>query len=357
MIGGVSYATGEPWTGRTKLNDSPTAVRSRLAAKPTFAAERTLELLNELDQHTDQSLITPSPIEAPEVPSWLGAGFQGWSATPPPKPYYTSPLPLSLELPIGAEPPLAELQPWWNQLVLDGAASAAPIASHVGRHVRIGQWGRLGWESGSAKYFQADHGEFDVHDSHLNAWGRAKETNPRISGPGFVGSFVPGYAEVREFASSMSEQTDYFVFGCRVDFAFVSAVTLHLEWNRSAPLLSAPLKELVKRRGYGELQEASIGVELTDGWHPWRIQLMQDAGGSKTEEVEQRIIAFAQWLVRVISSHRQRQPYVAAHLGPALDDLAANPRQLSEHAGSKTHREWFRCSIPASRPVSWRSSL
>lgn len=115
-------------------------------------------------------------------------------------------------------------------------------------------------------------------------------------------------SEVREFASSMSEQTDYFVCGCRIDFAFVSAVTLHLEWNRSAPLLGAPLKELVKRRGYGELHEACIGIELTDGWHPWRIQLMQGAGGSKTEEVEQRAIGFAQWLVRAISSHRRRQP-------------------------------------------------
>ena len=352
--GGLSYATGEPWSGRTRLNDTLTVVRSRLSANRTLSAAMMLEWLSEFEKLPDQSTDVKSPIAAQAEPNWLDAGFPGWVANSPPRPYYTSPIPLGLELPLGGECPLAELQPWWNQLALYGE-STAPIAFHSGRHTRIGQWGRFGWEPGSVKDYQADHGQFDVYATHLNVWGRAKETNTRISGPGFFGSLVPGYAEVRELASSMSKESAYFGFGCRVDFAFISAVTLNLEWHRKAPPMSAPLKELVRRRGYGELHEASIGIELTDGWRPWRIQLMQGAGGTRTEEIDQLTIAFAQWLVMVIATHRRRQPYVAARCFAVLEDLASKPRQLWQDTGSKMLRESFRCSFPASLPISWRS--
>lgn len=353
---GLSYSVGEPWSGRTRFNGTLGELRFRLFAAGTRPAAMVLEWLSDFENLPDQSKDVTSPIDAPATQTWLGAGFPGWVASPPPRPYYTSPMPLRLELPIGGGPcPLPELQPWWSQVVLGDAPVEPPLAVHAGQHARIGPWGMLGWESGSVPYSQSEHAQFDVYGSYLNVWGRATQTTTRISGPGFVGSLVPGYAEVREFASSVSKQSDDLGFGCRVDFAFVSAVTLHLEWNLHAPLLSAPLKEWVKRRGYGELHEASIGIELTDGWRPWRIQLMQAAGGSKSEEVDQRTIAFAQWLVQVVASHRRAQPYLGVGSIAAVEELAANPPQLTLVPDAKLRKASFRCPIPGSRPISWCS--
>lgn len=354
--GGLSYATGEPWSGRTRLNSTIEEVSSRLRRARTLPAEMVLEWLSDFEQQPDRSSSRASQIEAPATQTWHDAGFSGWVATPPPKPYYTAPIPLGLELPIGSGAcPLAELQPWWDQLALDGAPTEPPIAVHSAHHARIGPWGRFGWSSGSVLHAHAEHGQFDVYGTHLNVWGRAQETTSRISGPGFIGSMVPGYAEIRSFASSASQSSTQFGFGCRVDFAFVSAVTLNLEWHLRAPLLSAPLKELVSRRGYGELSEAIIGIELTDGWRPWRIQLMQGAGGNNTEELDQRTIAFAQWLVQAIAAQRRSQPNLDSSTALVLDDLVSNPRQLQTLPDDKTRRAHFRCSIPASRPISWCS--
>ena len=82
---------------------------------------------------------------------------------------------------------------------------------------------------------------------------------------------------------------------------------------------------------------------------------MQGAGGTRTEEIDQRTIALAQWLVMVIATHRRTQPYVAARCFAVLEDLASNPRQLWQDTGSKMLRASFRCSFPASLPISWRS--
>ena len=114
----------------------------------------------------------------------------------------------------------------------------------------------------------------DVIDTCVNAWSRRTFTAARIFPPGLVGSLVPGYAEIKTLASNASQRTVTAVLGCRVDFAFVSAVTFTMQFDTQVPMRWAIggkyVKQLLNQRGYAQSRGFDIGIEFSDGWRPYR---------------------------------------------------------------------------------------
>jgi hypothetical protein len=225
----------------------------------------------------------------------------------------------------------------------------------------LGPWaqGEYGWAWRSdipRDLGAADGAGFDVAGRSVDAWSRWTLTAARISRPGLVGSLVPGYTELRELASHASQQTFSTVLGCRIDFAFVSAVTFTMQFNTRAPILGVfggkEIKQLVQQRGYGESKSFELGVEFSDGWRPCRARLI---GEHVPIEREAGPLQFAIWLARRVAHDRLHgSPYITdqdrAPLERALgtDGVVA----LREGRTSSSHWKSLRVDLPGHRPVS-----
>jgi hypothetical protein len=358
------------WTGRTSLSGGLDTLRSEIALSRRDPARRQGALFAGvwLDQIAGK-LPPHGPVALPPSPARSGGRedfyhhFPGWSAQPPPARYWVAPLPLPFVLPtVENGCPIDALSPWWDAIVLPEHRDTLPVASSPpGAYVWLGPWAQgeqsWGWQFDVPTGLGAAEGaRFDVMDGCIDAWSRRTLTVARVSGPGLVGSLVPGYAEMRELASQASQRSMSTVFGCRIDFAFVSAVTFAMKFNTRAPKLGAfggrQIQQLVQQRGYGESNAFEIGVEFSDGWRPYRARLM---GEHVPVEHESEPGQFATWLARRIAYHRTHDlPNVTDQDRTALDRIlnADKPFELTD-GRSPTYlwRSW-RVHLPAHRPVS-----
>jgi hypothetical protein len=189
-------------------------------------------------------------------------------------------------------------------------------------------------------------------DGCIDVSTRRTLTVARIAGPGLVGSLVPGYAEAKKLASTASQQAFTTVVGCRIDFAFVSAVTFTMRFNTQAPLLGKRIKDVVQQRGYGESTRFTIGFEFSDGWRPYRAVLV---GEHVPLERDGEPLQFATWLARRVAYDRlQRSPQLGEADRELLERVVGGHGELGFRAFSSAsaHRQSLRIELPGHRPVS-----
>jgi hypothetical protein len=359
------------WAGRTSLSGGLGALREEIAQSRHDPARRRGALFASVWLDGIEGAYPPSePVALP--PSWgttpggredFYFDFPGWPAQPPPAPCWVAPLPLPFVLPaVENRCPIDALAPWWDTIVLPEQRDAPPVASSpAGKHVWLGPWAqgesRWGWRSDvPTDLGTADVAGFDVVDGCVDAWSRRTLTLARVSGPGLVGSLVPGYAELRELASQASERTISTVFGCRIDFAFVSAVAFTMKFNTKAPILGAfggkQIQQLLQQRGYGESTRFEIGIEFSDGWRPYRARLI---GEHVPIERETEPLQFATWLARRIAYHRLNGlPYITDQDRTILDRVlnTDDPFGFTERRASTSLWQSLRVELPAHRPIS-----
>jgi hypothetical protein len=354
------------WIGRTSLTGGLGDLQAEAAQAESDATRRQGAVFASwwLDNLVDAGLPrTPQAI----APTWhttegyydLDREFLGWQPVPPPAPYWTPPLPLLFVLPVEQNLcPIGVLSPWWDMLILPQHRTTPPVASApAGKYVSLGPW--IPHEHGGSWGYDVPRdlgaavgASLDVMETCIDVWSRRTLTVARIHGPGLIGSLIPGYAEAKELASQVSERSFTTVIGCRIDFAFVSAVTFKMRFHTEAPLLSRRIKEVVRQRGYGESKDFTVGIEFSDGWRPYRAVLV---GEHVPIERDGEPLQFAIWLARRMAYDRlQRSSQVGEADREALRHVAGNLGDLGlrETSSSSTYSQTLRVGLPGHRPVS-----
>lgn len=266
-------ADATEWSGRTALSGSLEDLRGALlsAAEDERTAPGAALVLTWLDSLEAYPPEPSAPIaHSANTPLTTVA----WEPIPPDEPNYTPPLPFDFVIPAGADaPPLDALAPWWSE-VAPGPSPQEAEATHAGNRLSAGAWstetGR--WASHPACRF-GESSSLHLGSGSLEARSVLKATTAAISGPGLVGSLVPGYGELKALASKFSERTERVEVGCRVPLGSISAIVYESNWHLRAPLLNRRLKRLVRERGYGEHDRAEVTVEFSDSWRPYRVGL------------------------------------------------------------------------------------
>ena len=324
------------WTGRTSLPGGLGELRAESAQAEGDPTRRYGAVFASwwLDELADAGLpsapraIAPARHTADDGYEDPDRQFPGWQPVPPPAPYRTPPLPLLFVLPAEQNRcPIGALAPWWDAVALPEHRATPPVASApAGKMVVLGPWtphdGGGSWGSeGPRDLGTAVGAGLDVMDSCIDVSTRRTLTVARIAGPGLVGSLVPGYAEAKKLASTASQQAFTTVVGCRIDFAFVSAVTFTMRFNTQAPLLGKRIKDVVQQRWYWESTRFTIGFEFSDGWRPYRAVLV---GEHVPLERDGEPLQFATWLARRVAYDRlQRSPSSARRTGSCWNAWSA----------------------------------
>ena len=285
-------------------------------------------------------------------PGTDGAEFKGWVAPEAPPSYQIAPLALALELPQrDNQCPVQELTPWWDQIALRPGGSG-PARSLAGKRMQFLTLPRTGgWQpSVSPDGLNARLAVFD--DGHLEAWATHKFDRKTIKETGLIGSLVPGYAEIKNFASSVSTRSEYVEVGCQIAFDTISAVTVDSFFSTVMPLFG-PWKAIIKERGYGSCDVFAIGLELTDGWRPLRLALIVEF--PKDDEVKAANDFLGQ-LISDIASRRADLPWVSANDADVLRAQAAQDIVFQRKATKDKLYMRLRHEFPGSRPISIQTS-
>jgi hypothetical protein len=277
-----------------------------------------------------------------------GAEFNGWAAIQPPPSFQISPIPLELALPQkDNECPVRELMPWWDQLALRPDGSV-PLRSLLGEKIGFQRLPRQGgWRPQLSS--EAVSSRVDVFDSRIEARATLKFDRRRIKEAGFFGTLVPGFAELKDLASTASTVSEYVEVGCRVDLDTISAITAGGKYSTVTPFFNSRIKALIRERGYGDCLVYIVGVELTDGWRPLKLTLV--LGYTKADEVDAAEL-FAQQLITQIATRRVGLPWVSAADADALREIASQELAFVETADKDSLNRSARCELPAARPIS-----
>jgi hypothetical protein len=355
------------WTGRTSLTSGLGDLRSEAAQAENDPTRRQgavfaswwLDKLADAGVPSAPQAIAPTRHPTDDGYEHADREFPGWQPVRPPAPYWTPPLPLLFVLPATQNRcPIGALAPWWDVLTLPEHRASAPVASApAGKWVDLGSWiphERGGsWGNDVPRDLGAGVGAgIDVMATCVDVWSRRELTVARIAGPGLVGSLVPGYAEAKQLASTASEQNFATVVGCRIHFAFVSAVTFTMRFNTQAPLLSRRIKEVVRQRGYGESTRFTVGIEFSDGWRPYRAVLV---GDHVPMERDAEPLQFAIWLARRVAHDRLQGSFQLGEADRgALQHVIGGQGDLGlrETSSSSTYKRTLRVELPGHRPVS-----
>lgn len=266
-------AAAPEWSGRTALSGSLDDLRGTLlsAAEDERTAPGAALVLTWLDS---LEAYPPEPSAAIAHSANTPRRTVAWEPIRPDEPNYTPPLPFDFVIPVVADaPPLDALAPWWNE-VAPGRSPREAEATHTGNGLIAGTWSNEAgrWTSHDACRF-SESGSLHLSAGQLEVRSLLKATTAAISGPGLVGSLVPGYGELKAIASKFSEKTERVEVGCRIPLGSISAIVYSSTWHLRAPLLNRRLKRLVRERGYGEHDRAEVAVEFSDGWRPYRVGL------------------------------------------------------------------------------------
>ena len=266
-------ADATEWSGRTALSGSLEDLRAALfsAAEDERTAPGAALVLTWLDALEAYPPEPAAPIaNSANTPLTTVA----WEPTAPDEPHYTPPLPFDFVIPAEAGvSPLDALAPWWREIAPAPSRQVAED-THTGKGLIAGTWSTEGgmWTIHPGCRF-SESSSLSLSDGRLEARSLLKATTAEISGPGLIGSLVPGYGELKALASKFSEKTERVEVGCRVPLSSISAIGYESSWHLRAPLLNRRLKRLVRERGYGEHSRAEVTVEFSDGWRPYRVGL------------------------------------------------------------------------------------
>jgi hypothetical protein len=343
------------WSGRTALSGSLHDLKSALldAGEDTAKTPGAATVLLWLESLEDYP---PERVETAEVKP---AGATGdpirWTPTPPEEPQLTPPLPFEFLLPKQAGvAPLDALAPWWNEIALGTTNGGSEIAVQHGKRLDMGPWSEKAgrWSTNPASRFGVSS-RLSVFSDRLEATTGLESKAASISDPGFVGSLVPGYGELKSLASWLSEKTEFIEAGCRISFGWISALAYTSNWNLKAPLLNRRLKKLVKERGYGEHIRTEIAVELSDGWQPYQLRLVSELQRGAEED---RPFEFFKSLVKAVASDRLQRPGVSEDQRERIAEVAASEpahQETRSEAGSMgDFSRKARVELPGHRPVS-----
>jgi hypothetical protein len=346
------------WSGRTEMSGSLMDLKSALLRAGDADEAKLLgaaTVLNWTDSFEDYPPERSDDVELTRVGP-AGETVR-WTPPPPDKPQFTPPLPFDFFLPRTAAP-LDALAPWWDEVALGATTSTDPIAALHGKRLGAGPWPPDGerWRSHPASKF-CKTSTLNLFADRLEARAGLESTTASISDPGLVGSLVPGYGELKEFASLISQRMEFMEVGCRISLGWISALSYESVWSWGAPLLGFKYKRLVRERGYGEHDRAAVGIELTDGWRPYRVRLTSEL---LPVEREEEPFEFFKSLVSAVVTDRlqrldlteeqRRQLTKAAESEPNLHESKV-PAKRSMNAMGHVSRE-TRIELPGHQPVS-----
>jgi hypothetical protein len=343
------------WSGRTALSGSLHDLKSAVldAGEDTAKTPGAATVLLWLESFENYP---PNRVEGAEVKRVGATGAPiRWTPTPPEEPQLTPPLPFDFLMPRqAAVAPLDALAPWWDEIALGSANGGSEIAVQHGKRLDMGPWSEEAgrWSMNPASRFGVSS-RLSVFPDRLEATTALESKTASISDPGFVGSLVPGYGELKSLASWLSEKTKFVEAGCRISFGWISALAYTSNWDLKAPLLNRRLKKLVKERGYGEHIRAEIAVEFSDGWRPYQLRLVSEflRGAEEDQPFE-----FFKSLVKAVASDRLQRPGVSDGQRERIGEITAFEPALQEtrsEAGSMGNfSRKTRVELPGHRPVS-----
>lgn len=323
-------------------------------AEESWAAAESLQLMT-MHWEGDPPQPPTKPLDQAPPDDWFDdpprpGHFYGWVREPAPAPYFTPPVPLDLRTLGGAgASPIAGLEPWLEKVrITERSGPAVTGCTAESLSFRTLAPPAKGWER---LHVPGDvrGGQMRVFPEHLELSLQVSRTERRVKGPGFVGSFVPGYSQARSLASTASAVTHEASVGCEIDLAFVSAVRAKTTSTTERVLIGKKHNQLVEERGYGSPDSWEIHIELSDGWRPLSVLLL---GGYLEVEREDEPLTMASWLVQHIAHHRLHAVGLEPAQRETLEGLRTDGAAFGSFAEGRHRSEWISVDLPASRPIS-----
>ena len=290
----------------------------------------------------------PGPIEATEGHPASDTRIDRWSPPSSATPQYMPPIRLGFELPAtGNMPPVEELTPWWSQIVLTPTPQDPPIATHAGARMNYGSFSGTNWGLSPFREHQTGS-EIRLYGDHIEAQSWWASSTPRIKEAGTLGSLlIPGYGDVRDLVSNVSETMTRGSHGCRLALNWISSVSLSMIHVTNLPL-SPKDRTIAKRRGFGFLKVGRISLEFSDGWAPQRVCLEIDDLHCGQEGAFE---SFAGSILRQVASSRHTDALNSADR-QTVESLSASSPPIDQVVDGKHVVRSRKAAIPGACPVS-----